>query len=146
MITRSNMGNVPSQYAANADRTVSIVNEIFAAFPGRFRFTSGYRSPAQNAAANGVAKSYHLTAQAADFVPINGSYPAGEKEAIASLIAKHGYEVIKHDVGSGLHYHIEPAPGGVAALPGATDLLAGVPPWLIAMAVVAGVLLIFGDD
>lgn len=34
--------SIPNQYAANAQMTVGIVNEVFAAFPNRFRFTSGY--------------------------------------------------------------------------------------------------------
>ncbi len=102
---------------------MAILAEIFAAFPGRFRFTSGCRTPAQNAAANGVANSFHLTTrgcQAADFVPINGRF--GDQEAIGAIVARHGYEVLVHDRGSGMHYHIEPAPNGAwtpsSALPG----------------------------
>lgn len=90
---------------------MAIVAEIFAAFPGRFRFISGTRTPAQNAAAGGVANSYHLTGQAADFVAIDGHYPPGEKARIAEIVARHGYEVLFHNSGSGIHYHIEPAPG-----------------------------------
>lgn len=108
MVTLAQFGNVPASLGGNAAATISILNEIFAAFPGRFRFTSGYRTPAQNAAANGVANSFHVQALAGDFVPIDGKYPAGEKEAIAAIVAKYGGEVIKHDAGSGLHYHIEP--------------------------------------
>lgn len=91
---------------------MAILDEIFAAFPGRFRFTSGCRTPSQNAAVNGNANSYHLTTrgcQAADFVPIDGRF--GDKDAIGAIVARHGYEVIQHNVGSGEHYHIEPAPG-----------------------------------
>lgn len=98
--------------SANAQSTVAILNEIFAAFPNRFRFTSGYRTPERNAAANGVANSFHITGEAGDFVPIDGRFPAGEKEAIGRLISKYGYEVIQHNAGSGLHYHIEPSPSG----------------------------------
>lgn len=109
---------------ANAT-TMAIVAEIFAAFPGRFRFTSGRRTAAQNAAVNGHPNSFHLTGQAADFVAINGSYPKGEKEAIGRLVARYGYEVVFHNVGSGLHYHIEPAPGylgvGRYPVPGQSD-------------------------
>lgn len=112
MVNLSQFGNVPSNLVGNANLTIEIVNEVFAAFPNRFRFTSGYRSPARNAAANGVSNSFHLTAQAADFVPVDGRFPSSEKEAIAALIGRYGYEVIQHDAGSGLHYHIEPAPGG----------------------------------
>lgn len=98
--------------SANAQFTVAILNEIFAAFPNRFRFTSGYRTPERNAAVNGVANSFHITGEAGDFAPIDKRYPAGEQQAIANLISRHGYEVLKHDVGSGLHYHIEPMPSG----------------------------------
>lgn len=98
---------------ANAT-TMAIWREIDAAFPGRFRFTSGCRTPAQNAAVNGNANSYHLTTrgcQAADFVPRDGNFPSAELGQIADLVARHGYEVIKHNAGTGMHYHIEPAPG-----------------------------------
>jgi hypothetical protein len=95
------------------DTTMAIVDEIFATFPGRFRFTSGLRTAAQNRAVNGAANSFHLTGQAADFVPIDGRFPAGELDAIARIVARHGYEVIRHNAGSGMHYHIEPAPGYV---------------------------------
>ena len=88
---------------ANANETtMAIVAEIFAAFPGRFRFTSGIRTEAQNAAAGGVSGSYHLTGWAADFVPVNGHFPPGELERIAQIVSRHGYEVIKHNARSGL--------------------------------------------
>lgn len=98
---------------ANAT-TMAIWREIDAAFPGRFRFTSGCRTPEQNANVNGNANSYHLTTrgcQAADFVPRNGNFPSAELGQIAAIVSPHGYEVIKHNAGSGMHYHIEPAPG-----------------------------------
>lgn len=98
--------------AVDADATtMAILAEIFAAFPGRFRFTSGTRTAAQNAAVGGVEGSYHVRGMAADFVAINGSYPSSDLERIGEIVARHGYEVIKHNAGSGLHYHIEPAPG-----------------------------------
>lgn len=140
------MGDVPAQYAANADLTVRIVNEIFAAMPGRFRFTSGYRTPAQNANANGVANSYHLTAEAADFVPVDGHYPPGETERIEAIVAPFGYEVIKHNAGSGLHYHIEPGPSGkklpAAPSPGISGSVS--PVWLIMGAFLIAILI--SDD
>lgn len=99
--------------ARNADAfTMSIIAEIFAAFPGRFRFTSGWRTVAQNQAVGGVPNSYHVTGKAADFVAINGQYPTDERERIRSIVASHGYELLFHNVGSGYHYHIEPAPTG----------------------------------
>lgn len=103
--------------ATNANaKTMAIVAEIFAAFPNKFRFTSGCRTPERNTAVGGVANSYHLTTrgcQAADFVPINGNFPASDKGAIGNIVAKHGYEVIVHNAGSGMHYHIEPNGTGV---------------------------------
>lgn len=95
--------------AAN-DYTMAIWDEIQAAFPGRFRFTSGTRSASQNAGVGGDPNSYHLTGQAVDFVPVDGRFPANELSAIGRIVSRHGYEVIKH-TGTALHYHIEPAPG-----------------------------------
>lgn len=108
MVTLSQFGNVPASLAGNAQTTLAIVNEIFAAFPGRFRFTSGYRTPAQNAAANGVPNSFHVQALAADFVPVDGRFVTAEKASIAGIVGKYGGEVIQHNAGSGEHYHIEP--------------------------------------
>lgn len=90
--------------------TMSIVAEIFATFPNRFRFTSGIRSQSQNQAVGGVANSFHLTGQAADFVAVNGQYPLDERNAIKRIVARYGYELVYHNAGSGYHYHIEPAP------------------------------------
>lgn len=112
MVTLSQFGNVPADLLPNANYTLIIVNDIYAAFPPNyFRFTSGYRSPAKNAAVNGVSNSYHPKALAADFVPVNGSYPYSDAERIGQIVSKYGWQVIKHNAGSGLHYHIEPAPG-----------------------------------
>lgn len=135
MITISQFGNVPAALTGNANKTIAIVNEIFAAMPNRFRFTSGYRTPAQNAAANGVENSFHVKALAADFVPVDGKFTAAEKASIVSIISKYGYELITHNVGSGLHYHIEPANSAAAAnLPA----IGGVS----AVAVLAGIVLL----
>lgn len=113
MVTLSQFGkneSIPVSLQANANKTISILNEIFAAFPNRFRFTSGYRSPARNAAAGGVPNSYHVKALAGDFVPVNGLYSSSEMAGIAAIVGKHGFEVMTHDKGSGKHYHIEPMP------------------------------------
>lgn len=90
--------------------TMNIISEIFNAFPGRFRFTSGRRTAAQNQAVGGVPNSYHVTGQAADFVSLNGQYPANEREQINTIVTSYGYELLFHNVGSGYHYHIEPSP------------------------------------
>ena len=101
---------IPSNLQANANLTIAVVNEIFAQIPeAKFRFTSGYRSPARNKAVGGVPNSYHLTALAADFVPTAGT--AKQYEArVKAICAKYGFEVLYHSVTSGLHFHIEPAP------------------------------------
>ena len=112
MVTLNQFGSVPANRVSNANFTIGIINEIFRTFPNRFRFTSGYRTPARNAAVGGVPNSFHITGEAADFVPVDGRYPSGEKEAIAVLVSRYGYEVLKHNVGSGMHYHIEPAQSG----------------------------------
>lgn len=111
MVTLDKFGNVPADLLPNANYTISILNEIENTYPGKYRFTSGYRSPQKNASVNGVANSYHIQALAGDFVPKDGRYPYEDAENIGRIVAKYGYEVVKHDVGSGLHYHIEPAPG-----------------------------------
>jgi hypothetical protein len=105
--------NCNSSLLPNANRTALIVNDIFSRFPNRFRFTSGCRTAAENARVNGVSKSFHLKAQAADFVHKQGSYSSAEKEQLARILERYGYEVFWHNAGSGYHYHIEPNKSGV---------------------------------
>jgi Peptidase M15 len=101
---------IPPNLQSNANQTIAIINEIFAAIPqARFRFTSGYRSPAHNAAVGGVSNSFHLTGLAGDFVPENGNAKQYEAQ-VKAICARYGYEVLYHTVGSGLHFHIEPKP------------------------------------
>ncbi len=109
MITLAQFGNPAPNLVQNANFTIGILNEIFSSFPGAFRFTSGYRTPAHNARVGGVANSYHLTGLAGDFVPVNGNNTQHES-AIRKILNKYGYELLYHDVASGLHFHIEPAP------------------------------------
>lgn len=110
MLTLAQFGNVRADLLPNANLTLSILNEIFSTFPNKFRFTSGYRSAEKNAAVNGVDNSFHIKALAGDFVPVNGQFPYSDAEAIGQIVAKYGWQVVKHNVGSGLHYHIEPSP------------------------------------
>lgn len=79
---------------------------IVQAIPGT-RVTSRTRTPQQNAAAGGVANSYHLTGQARDFVPPPGMSTAQLAAQLKSALPQ-GVEVIDE----GDHVHIEPAPGG----------------------------------
>jgi len=102
---------VPASLQANALETIAIINEIFAALPqAKFDFTSGYRSAAHNRAAGGVPTSYHIKALAGDFVPRAGNAKQYEAQ-VKAICAKYGYEVLYHNAGSGLHFHIEPMPG-----------------------------------
>jgi hypothetical protein len=67
--------------------------------------TNGLRSPAKNAAVDGVPNSYHLSDNARDYLP-----PAGVTMAqmAATLKAKMpGYDVINE----GTHVHVDPGPG-----------------------------------
>jgi hypothetical protein len=101
---------IPAQYLQTSQLTVKILNEIFAALPGRFRFTSGIRTRAKNAAVGGVATSYHLTGGSGDFVPVDGRYTENDKKVIQSIVSKYGYEAFAHNVTTGKHWHIEPLP------------------------------------
>lgn len=102
---------IPSDLIENAKRTVAVINEILAAHP-QLRFTSGYRTPARNRAVGGVPTSYHVKALAGDVVTPDDKYPTALVESVRAIVAKHGYELLVHNVGSGNHIHIEPRPGG----------------------------------
>lgn len=101
-------GNIPAALQSNGFYTASIVNEIFTQLPNKFRFTSGYRTPERNRQVNGAANSYHLTALAADFVPIDGIFRQSDAQQISNILSRYNYELIIHNAGSGKHYHIEP--------------------------------------
>jgi hypothetical protein len=109
MIYLKQFGNVPGNLVQKANLTIGVLNEIFSAFPGKFRFTSGYRSPAHNASVNGVPNSYHVKALAGDFVPVNGVFSNSDLNSIGEIVSTYGFEVLKHNAGSGMHYHIEPS-------------------------------------
>lgn len=76
------------------------VSAMASKFPG-LRVSSGYRSPAQNKAVNGVTNSLHLTGQAAD---MSGS--AADMQAAAGWAKSQGYRVLIHNAGSGMHLHV----------------------------------------
>lgn len=109
MITYEQFGNAPDSLAQNANLTIHIVNEVMGAFPGQFKFTSGYRSPSYNASIGGVAGSYHTKALAGDLSAYNKNY-AAMKPGVISILAKYGYELVDES-NSKNHFHIEPAPG-----------------------------------
>lgn len=87
-------------------------NQLFAALSSKYSIqpTSVRRTPEHNRAVGGVANSYHISGQAADFV-----VPAQYKQQFIQDAQQHGYQALDE----GDHIHIEPsrqAPrnGGVA--------------------------------
>lgn len=53
---------------------IAIQSEVDKKNPGKFRPTSGFRSPQQNAAVGGVVDSLHIWGMARDFVPFDGDF------------------------------------------------------------------------
>jgi len=95
-------GNLVNYNGRQFDSTVvDKVRALHEKFPG-LQLTSGYRSPSQNAAANGSPTSYHLEGRAADFV---GS--ESDMQAAANWARANGaVEVLMHNAGSGRHLHV----------------------------------------
>lgn len=62
-------------YHAIDPALIAMLEEIRAHFRAPISITSGYRSPAWNAAVGGARRSYHVTGQAADFT-VQGVRPA----------------------------------------------------------------------
>lgn len=73
---------------------------LLGAFPG-LRFSSGYRSPEQNARVNGAPNSGHMRGWKADF-----SGPTKMMYDAASWAQKHGARTLLHDAGSGFHLDV----------------------------------------
>lgn len=94
--------------------TLPFARDLLASVSG-LRFTSGYRSAARNRAVGGVANSYHVKALAADFVSLTGKYPEPLLAAVREVARRHGFSVLLHDAGSGLHIHCEFEPQAVSA-------------------------------
>lgn len=61
---------VPADYLPNLRRLVAVLEVIRARWGGPLGVVSGFRSPAHNAQVKGVEASAHLTAEAADIVPL----------------------------------------------------------------------------
>jgi hypothetical protein len=126
MINLYQFGNPPESLIQNANYTIGILNEIFDAFPGQFKFNSGYRNAARNAAVGGVEGGYHPKALAADIGAINGNY-AQLKGGVISILQKYGYELVDESRTRN-HFHIEPAHGwnGIASGPTTSYLGIGI--------------------
>lgn len=96
------LGAVPKHHGwAGLQPTTKVwALRIMGAFPG-LRFSSGYRTPAQNAAVNGDPRSGHMQGWKID---LSGS-PLMLKQA--ALWAKsYGAKTLLHDAGSGYHLDI----------------------------------------
>lgn len=74
-------------------------------------YTSGYRDPARNAAANGSPTSYHLAGDAVD-VHL-GNLTKEEQETVKANFKPYFSEILYHDAGSGLHLHLGGYRGGL---------------------------------
>lgn len=74
-------------------------------------YTSGYRDPARNAAANGSPTSYHLAGDAVD-VHL-GNLTKKEQETVKANFKPYFSEILYHNAGSGLHLHLGGYRGGL---------------------------------
>lgn len=74
-------------------------------------YTSGYRDPAPNAAANGSPTSYHLAGDAVD-VHL-GNLTKEEQETVKANFKPYFSEILYHNAGSGLHLHLGGYRGGL---------------------------------
>jgi hypothetical protein len=114
MITLSQFAKgatIPAELVPNAQITVNVLNAVFEAFPGVFLFSSGYRTPAHNAAVGGVPDSFHVKGFAGDFYPNDGNF-AKYKSGVISILDRFGFELIDESKKpNAAHFHIEPQPG-----------------------------------
>ena len=62
--------------------------------PGRFRFTSGFRSDLVNRSCGGVIGSKHLYGLAIDFVPVDGDFGVPPSTSIAPCCGQR-YRIIR---------------------------------------------------
>jgi len=82
------------------------LEQIARGIPGA-TITSGERSPEHNRAVGGVPNSQHIAGTAMDFVA-----PGLTLQQVQAFFP--GEQVIQHDAGSGMHFHVQGAPGTVA--------------------------------
>lgn len=96
------LGSVPNHHGWQGMQNVAQQwsLRLLGAFP-TLRFSSGFRTPEQNAAAGGVPNSGHMEGWKADF--------SGSREDLASAAAwakRYGARVLLHDAGNGYHLDI----------------------------------------
>lgn len=96
-----------TQVGVGARLSTAELEQMARNIPGA-RITSGIRDAVHNAEVGGVANSQHLAGTALDFVAPGVS--------LADIQAKFpGEQVLQHDAGSGMHFHVQGAPGTQAA-------------------------------
>lgn len=86
----------------------------------KLQITSGYRSPAHNAAVGGAPNSYHVQGLAFDFLPkrsgLWGKLDKAKAWAYARFSGKFAeilWRVPNHNIGDNPHLHLAFAPGKV---------------------------------
>lgn len=96
------LGSVPNHYgyAGLKPSTKEWTLRILGTFPG-MRFSSGFRTPQQNAAANGHPNSGHMRG---DKIDLSGS--PQQLQAAANWAKQYGAKTLIHNAGSGTHLDI----------------------------------------
>ncbi len=85
------------QFASSVVSNVQYIDQNFG-----LRLTSGYRTPTQNANADGTQTSWYLTGRAADFVGTQSQMQAAQQWAQQNGAR----EALIHNAGSGTHLHV----------------------------------------
>lgn len=65
--------DLPVDQQRNLEALVERLNALFADYSGPIRVSSGYRRPADNSAAKGASKSWHMQAAAVDLADASGA-------------------------------------------------------------------------
>lgn len=120
-LTRTSTGRANVPTAVHVERLrylVAAVLDPWRVLVGPLQVTSGYRSPAANAAVGGVPGSAHTMGTAADVVPVQMSSPAAfvALKQAATVGRWPVRQAILYASARGGHIHVEvgdePAPGG----------------------------------
>lgn len=96
---------VPAEYKGNLVRLANLLEGFREVVGVPFRITSGYRSPARNAAVGGADSSQHTTAEAADFQPVGISLWTFQKRVKAASSLPEFGQLIYYPFTTG-HVHL----------------------------------------